>query len=68
MDRLVVLTDRWQVKFYTENCKALYFGRDNEKRSFILEGTILNELQEQRDHKMCNYGSLKVVESVEKIV
>jgi hypothetical protein len=59
LNRLCEWTTEWGMKFNVQKCKVMHFGKKNPKFSYTMEGTLLEEVTEERDIGITVTGNLK---------
>ena len=49
LGKLVLWASEWQMIFNAKKCKVLHFGKNNKKRDYELNGTVLDGVSVQKD-------------------
>jgi hypothetical protein len=49
LNRLCEWTTEWGMRFNVQKCKVIHFGKKNPNFSYTMEGTLLEEVTEERD-------------------
>ena len=50
----------WQIIFNADKCKVLHFGHNNGQVHYVMNGNILDSIEEERDLRVIIQSNLKV--------
>ena len=59
INKLVSWADKWGMIFNIDKCKIMHIGRDNPKHQYLMNGTVLKEVEEEKDVGIIVHHSLK---------
>ena len=49
IDKLLMWTDQWQLKFNNEKCKVLHLGKNNPCYKYYMQGNVLESTEVEKD-------------------
>ncbi|NEQ69831.1 MAG: hypothetical protein F6K21_30935 [Symploca sp. SIO2D2] len=49
VNKLIEWADKWQMKFNVDKCSTLHIGKNNEKHSYEMDGTIIPNVDKEKD-------------------
>ena len=49
LNKIINWSKTWQMKFNTDKCKVIHFGRSNVKHDYVMENSVLESVDEEKD-------------------
>lgn len=68
LDRLVNWTEKWQMKFNVDKCKVMHIGNSNDQANYILNGSNLTKVNQEKDLGITISSDLKPEKHISEVV
>ena len=49
LQKLFKWSEDWQINFSVDKCKVMHVGNKNHKNSYVIDGHILEDVEEEKD-------------------